>query len=46
MVSKEKFLHLNSTIIRELAQYSTNLEKYVPSHVADRLMKKVGQKNG
>ena len=46
MVSKEKFLHLNSTIIRELAQYSTDLEKYVPSHVAEKLMKKIGKENG
>ncbi len=41
MVSNEKFLHLNSSIIRELAEYNTDLSKFVPKNVEERLMKKL-----
>ena len=41
MVSNEKFLHLNSSIIRELAEYKTDLSKFVPKNVEKRLMKKL-----
>ena len=38
MVSNEKFLHLNSTIIRELAKYNTDLSKFVPKSIEKRLI--------
>lgn len=41
MVSNERFLHLNSTIIRELAEYKTDLKKFVPENVEKRLLEKV-----
>ena len=41
MVSNEKFLHLNSSIIRELAEYNTDLSKFVPKNVEIRLMEKL-----
>jgi pantetheine-phosphate adenylyltransferase len=40
MVSNERFLHLNSSIIRELAEYKTDLSKFVPKSVEDRLIEK------
>jgi|TARA_B100001093_G_C26859047_1_gene1028987 pantetheine-phosphate adenylyltransferase len=40
MVSNERFLHLNSSIIRELAEYKTNLSKFVPKSVEERLIEK------
>ena len=46
MVSNEKFLHLNSTIIRELAKYNTDLSKFVPKSIEKRLIKKMKEKNG
>ena len=46
MVSNEKFLHLNSTIIRELAKYNTYLSKFVPKSIEKRLIKKMKEKNG
>ena len=41
MVSNEKFLHLNSSIIRELAEYDTDLSKFVPKNVEERLIEKL-----
>ena len=46
MVSNEKFLHLNSTIIRELARYNTDLSNFVPESIEKRLIKKMKEKNG
>jgi pantetheine-phosphate adenylyltransferase len=46
MVSNEKFLHLNSTIIKELAKYDTDLSKFVPKSVEDILIKKMKENNG
>ena len=46
MVSNEKFLHLNSTIIRELAKYSSDLSKFVPNSIEEKLIKKMKEKNG
>ena len=46
MVSNEKFLHLNSTIIRELAKYSSDLSKFVPKSIEEKLIKKMKEKNG
>ena len=46
MVSNEKFLHLNSTIIRELAKYNTYLSKFVPKSVENRLIEKMKENNG
>ncbi len=44
MVSNEKFLHLNSSIIRELAEYNTDLSKFVPKGVEKRLINKLKEK--
>ena len=44
MVSNEKFLHLNSSIIRELAEYNTDLSKFVPKSVENRLLNKLKEK--
>mgnify|MGYP001444513364 FL=1 len=44
MVSNEKFLHLNSSIIRELAEYNTDLSKFVPKSVESRLLNKLKEK--
>ena len=44
MVSNEKFLHLNSSIIRELAEYNTDLSKFVPISVENRLLNKLKEK--
>ena len=41
MVSNEKFLHLNSSIIIELAENNTDLSKFVPKNVEERLMTKL-----
>ena len=41
MVSNEKFLHLNSSIIRELAEYNTDLSKFVPENIEKRLIEKL-----
>jgi pantetheine-phosphate adenylyltransferase len=46
MVSNEKFLHLNSTIIRELAKYSSDLSKFVPKSIEEKLIKKMKERNG
>ena len=40
MVSNERFLHLNSSIIRELAEYKTDLSKFVPKNIEERLVNK------
>lgn len=44
MVSNEKFLHLNSSIIRELAEYNTDLSKFVPKSIEKRLINKLKEK--
>ena len=44
MVSNEKFLHLNSSIIRELAEYNTDFSKFVPKSVENRLLNKLKEK--
>ena len=44
MVSNERFLHLNSSIIRELAEYNTDLSKFVPKSVEKRLINKLKEK--
>ena len=41
MVSNEKFLHLNSSIIRELAEYNTDLSKFVPKSVEKKIIEKL-----
>ena len=41
MVSNEKFLHLNSSIIRELAEYNTYLSKFVPKSVEKKIIEKL-----
>tara|TARA_B100001029_G_scaffold68339_1_gene55625 strand:+ start:12265 stop:12750 length:486 start_codon:yes stop_codon:yes gene_type:complete len=41
MVSNEKFLHLNSSIIRELAEYNTDLSKFIPKSVEKKLIEKL-----
>ena len=41
MVSNEKFLHLNSSIIRELAEYNTDLSKFVPKSVEKKIIEKI-----
>ena len=46
MVSNEKFLHLNSTIIKELAKYDTDLSKFVPKSIENILIKKMKENNG
>ena len=46
MVSNEKFLHLNSTIIRELAKYNTDLSKFVPKSIENKLIDKMKEKHG
>ncbi len=44
MVSNEKFLHLNSSIIRELAEYNTDLSQFVPKSIEKRLINKLKEK--
>ena len=44
MVSNEKFLHLNSSIIRELAEYNTDISKFVQKSVENRLLNKLKEK--
>ena len=41
MVSNEKFLHLNSSIIRELAEFNTDLSKFVPKSVEKKIIEKL-----
>tara|TARA_B100001250_G_scaffold102749_2_gene86564 strand:- start:2441 stop:2920 length:480 start_codon:yes stop_codon:yes gene_type:complete len=41
MIPDEKFLHLNSTIIKDLAKHDAELTKFVPANIEKRLKEKL-----
>ena len=41
MIPDEKFLHLNSTIIKDLAKHDAELTKFVPKNIEKRLKEKL-----
>ena len=41
MIPDEKFLHLNSTIIKDLARHGADLTKFVPKNIEDKLKDKL-----
>jgi len=41
MIPNEKFLHLNSTIIKDLARHGADLKKFVPKNIEDKLKDKL-----
>ena len=41
MIPNEKFLHLNSTIIKDLARHGADLKKFVPKNIEDKLRDKL-----
>ena len=41
MIPDEKFLHLNSTIIKDLARHGADLTKFVPKNIEEKLKDKL-----
>ena len=41
MIPNERFLHLNSTIIKDLAKHGAGLKKFVPKNIEDKLKDKL-----
>ena len=41
MIPNEKFLHLNSTIIKDLARHGADLTKFVQKNIEDKLKDKL-----
>jgi pantetheine-phosphate adenylyltransferase len=41
MIPDERFLHLNSTIIKDLAKYGADLKKFVPKNIENKLKDKL-----
>ena len=42
MMPHEKYTHISSSLIREVASLKGNVDNYVPKHVADKLKEKYG----
>ena len=43
LMPHEKYTHISSSLIREVASLNGNVENYVPKHIADKLKEKYGE---
>jgi pantetheine-phosphate adenylyltransferase len=43
MVTSEKFIHINSTVVKDVARLKGNISKFVPSNVMAKLNEKYSQ---
>lgn len=45
LMAKEQYSHVSSTLIRQIATFQGNLEKFVPREVMDELQKRARKRN-